>query len=194
MVELGQELRLALEAREALRVRGEGRGQDLDRDLALELRVGGAVDLAHAALAELGGDLVGAEAGSRAEAHRALPPRFSPENQSSTSSMRLMAGSGLTGWMRRKRAPSLAMLKLVFPLIVRKNRPSWTTRGRLAENVAPGVTVTPIKTDKVTLEVPAPAAGVLSDVAAKNGDTVAVGALLGQIKEGAGAAPKRHRR
>ncbi|MBK6407864.1 MAG: hypothetical protein IPF66_24320 [Holophagales bacterium] len=36
------------------------------------------------------------------------------------------------------------MLKLVFPLIVRKNRPSWTTRGRLAENVAPGVTVTPI--------------------------------------------------
>ena len=47
-----------------------------------------------------------------------------------------------------------------------------------------------LETDKVTLEVPAPAAGVLSDVAAKNGDTVAVGALLGQIKEGAGAAPK----
>ncbi len=47
-----------------------------------------------------------------------------------------------------------------------------------------------LETDKVTLEVPAPAAGVLSDVAFKNGDTVAVGALLGQIKEGAGAAPK----
>jgi 2-oxoglutarate dehydrogenase E2 component (dihydrolipoamide succinyltransferase) len=47
-----------------------------------------------------------------------------------------------------------------------------------------------LETDKVTLEVPAPAAGVLSDIAAKNGDTVAVGALLGQIKEGAGAAPK----
>jgi 2-oxoglutarate dehydrogenase E2 component (dihydrolipoamide succinyltransferase) len=45
-----------------------------------------------------------------------------------------------------------------------------------------------LETDKVTLEVPAPAAGVLSDIAAKNGDTVAVGALLGQIKEGAGAA------
>jgi 2-oxoglutarate dehydrogenase E2 component (dihydrolipoamide succinyltransferase) len=44
-----------------------------------------------------------------------------------------------------------------------------------------------LETDKVTLEVPAPAAGVLSDIAAKNGDTVAVGALLGQIKEGAGA-------
>src|SRR5689334_11826050 len=47
-----------------------------------------------------------------------------------------------------------------------------------------------LETDKVTLEVPAPAAGVLSDIAVKNGDTVAVGALLGQIKEGAGAQPK----
>jgi len=45
-----------------------------------------------------------------------------------------------------------------------------------------------LETDKVTLEVPAPAAGVLGDIAAKNGDTVAVGALLGQIKEGAVAA------
>jgi 2-oxoglutarate dehydrogenase E2 component (dihydrolipoamide succinyltransferase) len=47
-----------------------------------------------------------------------------------------------------------------------------------------------LETDKVTLEVPAPAAGVLSDVAVKSGDTVAVGALLGQIKEGAVAASR----
>ena len=45
-----------------------------------------------------------------------------------------------------------------------------------------------LETDKVTIEVPAPAAGVLTDVAVKDGDTVAVGALLGAIKEGAGAA------
>ena len=44
-----------------------------------------------------------------------------------------------------------------------------------------------LETDKVTIEVPAPAAGVLSDIAAKDGDTVAVGALLGSIKDGAGA-------
>src|SRR5579884_1328597 len=44
-----------------------------------------------------------------------------------------------------------------------------------------------LETDKVTLEVPAPAAGVLSDIAAKNGETVAVGALLGQISEGTSA-------
>jgi 2-oxoglutarate dehydrogenase E2 component (dihydrolipoamide succinyltransferase) len=46
-----------------------------------------------------------------------------------------------------------------------------------------------LETDKVTIEVPAPAAGVLSDIAAKDGETVAVGAVLGQIKEGAGAVP-----
>ena len=42
-----------------------------------------------------------------------------------------------------------------------------------------------LETDKVTIEVPAPAAGVLADIAAKDGQTVAVGALLGQIAEGA---------
>ena len=48
-----------------------------------------------------------------------------------------------------------------------------------------------LETDKVTIEVPAPAAGVLAEIAAKDGETVAVGALLGQIKEGAGAPPAR---
>src|ERR1700742_324979 len=47
--------------------------------------------------------------------------------------------------------------------------------------------VVELETDKVTIEVPAPAAGVLGDIAAKDGETVSVGALLGQIKEGAGA-------
>ena len=47
-----------------------------------------------------------------------------------------------------------------------------------------------LETDKVTIEVPAPAAGVLADIAAKDGDTVAVGAVLGQIKEGAAGAAK----
>jgi 2-oxoglutarate dehydrogenase E2 component (dihydrolipoamide succinyltransferase) len=45
-----------------------------------------------------------------------------------------------------------------------------------------------LETDKVTIEVPAPTAGVLSEIAAKNGDTVAVGALLGAITPGAGGA------
>ena len=48
-----------------------------------------------------------------------------------------------------------------------------------------------LETDKVTIEVPAPSAGTLGEIVAKDGETVAVGALLGQIKEGAaGAAAK----
>ena len=42
-----------------------------------------------------------------------------------------------------------------------------------------------LETDKVTIEVPAPSAGVLGEIAAKDGETVAVGALLGQINAGA---------
>jgi len=45
-----------------------------------------------------------------------------------------------------------------------------------------------LETDKVTIEVPAPAAGTLGEIAAKDGDTVAVGALLGMIKDGAAPA------
>ena len=45
-----------------------------------------------------------------------------------------------------------------------------------------------LETDKVTLEVNAPSAGVLSEILAKDGETVGVGALLGQITEGGAAA------
>jgi 2-oxoglutarate dehydrogenase E2 component (dihydrolipoamide succinyltransferase) len=46
-----------------------------------------------------------------------------------------------------------------------------------------------LETDKVTIEVPAPAAGTLAEIAAKDGETVGVGALLGTISAGAGAKP-----
>lgn len=42
-----------------------------------------------------------------------------------------------------------------------------------------------LETDKVTLEVNAPASGVLAEIVAKQGETVTPGALLGQITEGA---------
>ncbi|MBA3520712.1 MAG: E3 binding domain-containing protein, partial [Rhizobiales bacterium] len=49
-----------------------------------------------------------------------------------------------------------------------------------------------LETDKVTIEVPAPAAGRLESISVKDGETVGVGALLGMLAEGAGAqaAPK----
>ena len=41
-----------------------------------------------------------------------------------------------------------------------------------------------LETDKVTLEVPAPATGQLTDIKVNDGDTVEVGAVLGSIVEG----------
>ncbi|KRB20817.1 MULTISPECIES: 2-oxoglutarate dehydrogenase complex dihydrolipoyllysine-residue succinyltransferase [Mesorhizobium] len=45
-----------------------------------------------------------------------------------------------------------------------------------------------LETDKVTVEVPAAAAGILSEIAVKEGETVGVGALLGSISAGGAAA------
>jgi len=48
-----------------------------------------------------------------------------------------------------------------------------------------------LETDKVTLEVNAPAAGVLTEIAAESGQTVAIGALLGGLSaDGAAVAAK----
>jgi 2-oxoglutarate dehydrogenase E2 component (dihydrolipoamide succinyltransferase) len=50
-----------------------------------------------------------------------------------------------------------------------------------------------LETDKVTLEVPAPASGVMGEIIAQDGSTVEPGAILGSIDEGgtATAAPKK---
>src|SRR6201981_2214693 len=68
------------------------------------------------------------------------------------------------------------------------------TIGRWFKHAGDSVTVdeplVELETDKVTIEVPAPAAGVLSEILVKDGETVAPGALLGQIKEGAAAPAK----
>ena len=50
-----------------------------------------------------------------------------------------------------------------------------------------------LETDKVTLEVNAPAAGVLAELVVKDGDTVTPGALLGQIEAGGAGAQARGR-
>src|SRR4030095_8348459 len=62
MVQRGQGLGLALKPRNPLGVAGERRGQDLDRDGAIQLRVPRAVDFTHAAGSERRQDFVRAEA------------------------------------------------------------------------------------------------------------------------------------
>ena len=63
-------LRLALEPRQRVGIRGERLRQHLDRDVALELRVPRPVDLPHPARAERREDLVGTEASPGWECHR----------------------------------------------------------------------------------------------------------------------------
>src|ERR1700719_2220793 len=48
-----------------------------------------------------------------------------------------------------------------------------------------------LETDKVTLEVNAPSAGVLGPIAAQTGETVAVGAVLGSINAAGAGAPAK---
>jgi 2-oxoglutarate dehydrogenase E2 component (dihydrolipoamide succinyltransferase) len=56
--------------------------------------------------------------------------------------------------------------------------------------VAADEPVVELETDKVSVEVPSPATGVLSQIVAKEGETVAVGALIGVVEAGAAASPK----
>ncbi len=58
---------------------------------------------------------------------------------------------------------------------------------KAGESVRADEPLVELETDKVTLEVNAPGAGVLSEIAAETGQTVAIGALLGQLSGGAAA-------
>jgi 2-oxoglutarate dehydrogenase E2 component (dihydrolipoamide succinyltransferase) len=61
---------------------------------------------------------------------------------------------------------------------------------KAGEAVAVDEPLVELETDKVTIEVPAPSAGVLGEIIARDGETVAVGALLGQINDGAAGVAK----
>jgi 2-oxoglutarate dehydrogenase E2 component (dihydrolipoamide succinyltransferase) len=61
---------------------------------------------------------------------------------------------------------------------------------QVGDAVAADEPLVELETDKVTVEVPAPASGTLDAIDAPAGATVAVGGLLGQIGAGSGAQPK----
>src|SRR5690606_13315840 len=64
---------------------------------------------------------------------------------------------------------------------------------KVGDAIAVDEPVVELETDKVTIEVPAPAAGTLSEILVADGETVEVGALLGQIGEAGAAAKARPR-
>jgi 2-oxoglutarate dehydrogenase E2 component (dihydrolipoamide succinyltransferase) len=59
---------------------------------------------------------------------------------------------------------------------------------KAGDAIAADEPVVELETDKVTIEVPAPAAGTLGEITVNEGDTVEPGALLGMIEAGGGAA------
>ena len=71
MIERRQRPCLAFEAGSPRGVRRQAVGQDLDRNVAVQLRVAGAIDLAHATCTQVGHDLVGMEASPNRDRHRA---------------------------------------------------------------------------------------------------------------------------
>ena len=48
-----------------------------------------------------------------------------------------------------------------------------------------------LETDKVNVEVPSPLSGTLSSIKVKEGDTVEVGALLGEVEQGKAPSAKQ---
>ena len=51
-----------------------------------------------------------------------------------------------------------------------------------------------IETDKITVEVPAPSAGVLSEIKVKEGNDVNIGGVLGIIGESDGTIPSKEKK
>ena len=64
---------------------------------------------------------------------------------------------------------------------------SWHKKA--GDSVARDENLVDLETDKVVLEVPAPVAGVLTEIKLPDGTTVTSGTLLALIEEGASAAP-----
>jgi len=59
----------------------------------------------------------------------------------------------------------------------------------VGDSVTEGETILEIETDKVMMEVPASVSGVITEISKKAGDTVKSSEVIGQLKEGAVAAP-----
>ena len=76
VVEGRDRLRLPLEPGEAVRIVRERVRQDLQRDLTVELSVGGLPDLAHAPFADEGGHIVVPEAGASGQGHKLCARRI----------------------------------------------------------------------------------------------------------------------
>ena len=67
----------------------------------------------------------------------------------------------------------------------------WSVK--VGDAVNDGDTVVEISTDKVDMELPAPASGTITEILFDEGDTVTVGQVIARMQVGAGAATARRR-
>src|SRR5262245_27081947 len=82
VVERCEQLRLALESREAIRIEGEDSGQHFQRDVSIEPRVARSIDFAHPAGTDGSDDFERAQLRSWSERHYGVPaPFFSSAGQ-----------------------------------------------------------------------------------------------------------------
>ena len=70
MVQRGEDFGFTFKPGKAIRILRKRFGQHLQRDIPVALRIPRSIHLAHAAFADLGGDLVGAEGGAWLERHQ----------------------------------------------------------------------------------------------------------------------------
>ena len=63
----------------------------------------------------------------------------------------------------------------------------WSVK--VGDTVKDGDTVVEVSTDKVDMELPAPASGTITEILAEEGDTVTVGQVVARMTKGGGAPP-----
>jgi 2-oxoglutarate dehydrogenase E2 component (dihydrolipoamide succinyltransferase) len=97
-----------------------------------------------------------------------------------------MAGQELGRDAKRKQTMTEIRVPTLGESVTEATIGRWFKKA--GDTVAVDEPLVELETDKVTIEVPAPSAGTLGDIVAKDGETVAVGALLGQINDGAAGA------
>src|SRR5262245_22722025 len=108
MVQRGECAGLALKASQAFGVMCERLRQDLDRDVAIKLRVARTINLTHAARADQGANFIGAESSARGKCHYA-PRTFyaiAPESRRSVCTALGPPRSGEHERRRRARTAS----------------------------------------------------------------------------------------
>src|SRR6185436_2853160 len=99
MVQRREQLRFPLKARQAVRVAGDFRQQHFDRHVAIELRVAGAVDLAHTACPEQRLNLIPAEPRSNTQRHGMVEGPAPSSDTISYAPIRAPGAKDMTAWI-----------------------------------------------------------------------------------------------